>query len=278
MADVPHAPPSLPALAPDAELVPTRRHRVQLAQLRISPSISSSSNPLCLAMAPGRSPSSSSDPASARRCSDWSSSRPASIMFLPAAPAACSKWRSVPAAHASARFRHHRVALLTELFCLVHSTATSSLPAARNGHASHRGVAIFCCAMTSLKLRCIAVVSLCPASCLLCQPSSSLPRAAPLPPAASTVSSRVPDRLMCALFPWLSSRRWSLLLTVVRRYELVLNRRAAAVCMWLSPSLALARQTCSSVYVTLPYRRRAVEPRSSLPNLVEPRIPDVRQK
>jgi hypothetical protein len=32
-------------------------------------------------------------------------------------------------------------------------------------------------------------------------------------------------------------------------------------------------RVCSSIYVTLPYRRQAVEPRSSLPNLVEPRIP-----
>jgi hypothetical protein len=94
-----------------------------------------------------------------------------------------------------------------------------------------------------LKLQCIAVVSLCPTSCLLCQPSNSLPRVAPLPLAASTVSSRVQDRLVCALFSWLFSHRWSLLLTVVRRYELVLSQRAAAVRGCLRHLHQLARST-----------------------------------
>jgi hypothetical protein len=39
-----------------------------------------------------------------------------------------------------------------------------------------------------------------------------------------------------------------------------------------------SRRVCSSIYVTLPYRRQAVEPRSSPPNLVKPESPDIRQK
>jgi hypothetical protein len=70
--------------------------------------------------------------------------------FSPASPwpTASNPWASHPL-HLAARRKPLSARIGVVLWPCVHSTRTSSLPAAHNCHTSHRGVVISCCAATS---------------------------------------------------------------------------------------------------------------------------------